>query len=257
MGRRNDTARSRSIRAPIPPSLWPRLTLRRRTGISTETADLSISHVALVYCQTFVMRDNRMHTVEKALRVLSAFPADGREVSLTELSVSSGIERSIVYRILYTCRQQGFVSKSPRTRRYRLGKRLVELGQVATALQDLRQIALPVMRQLSDTTGESILLCVCSDGEGVCVEGVEPPDTSIRFVTRVGERFPIHAGAAGKVLLAFQPDDVLEEHLRTPLRRYTENTITDPARLRHELATIRARGYATSHGEVEIKRLNR
>ena len=101
-------------------------------------------------------------------------------------------------------------------------------------------------------TGESILLCVCSDGEGVCVEGVEPPDTSIRFVTRVGERFPIHAGAAGKVLLAFQPDDVLEEHLRTPLRRYTENTITDPARLRHELATIRARGYATSHGEVEI-----
>jgi DNA-binding IclR family transcriptional regulator len=68
----------------------------------------------------------------------------------------------------------------------------------------------------------------------------------------IGERFPLHAGAASKVLLANMPDAARTACLAAPLRPYSARTITDPELLRRELARIRQHGWAEDRGEFSV-----
>ena len=215
-----------------------------------KTAKLAVGH-AIGEMPKMPPRENRLHTVDRALRVLTSFPSDGQDVSLRELSAAVGIESSVVYRILYTLAEHGVVTKNPSTRRYALGPRLLELASRGPHL-DLRRKALPAMERLARETGESALLLVCSEGAAVCVEGVEEVDSPIRYTARIGNRIPLHVGAGPKVLLAFRPEAEIDAYLRGPLQRFTANTLTNPKRVRAELAKIRAQGYATSHGEKDL-----
>jgi len=193
-----------------------------------------------------------LRTVDRTLRVLEAFPRDRAEISLSELSAVVGIERSMVCRMLQTLQQHGLVSQNPLTRRYSLGLRLFELGRVVVDNLEIRHKALPIMRQLSVETGESVVLMVYSDGEAVCVEGVESQASQFRYVAPIGQRYPLHAGAGGKVLLAFQSEEAIDKCLQRPLPKYTEKTITDPQLLRRELREIRTQGYAVNYGAVQV-----
>ena len=190
--------------------------------------------------------------VDRALRLLSAFPRDRGDVSLSELSRSTRMDDSTVLRLLRTLERHGFVSRNPLNRRYSLGLRLFELGRVVADGLDVRWKALPAMQRLSEMAGETIYLFLLADGEAVCVEKVEPRDTRIRTSGMLGTRVPLHAGAAAKLLLAFLPEAEIQESLRRPLPRYTANTITSPDRLRTELKRIRAHGYAVSRGERTV-----
>ena len=193
-----------------------------------------------------------LQTVDRTLRLLTAFPKDRAEVSLSELSAVTGIGPSMVHRMLYTLQRHGFVSQAPASRRYSLGLRLFELGRLVADNLEIRQKALPIMRRVSEQTGESVVLMVHSDGEAVCVEGVENQQSQFRYNAPVGQRYPLHAGAGGKVLLAFQSAETIEAILRRPLPRYTDRTVTDPDHLRAELAEIRKLGYAVNHGAVTV-----
>ena len=188
-------------------------------------------------------------TVDRALKVLGAFPPDRAEVSLSDLGRATQIEFSTVFRLLRTLERHGFVSQNRANRRYRLGHRLLELGRIVADHLEVRREALPIMMRLSQDSGETAFLFAYSEGQALCIERVEAWDSPIRVAGRVGMRIPLHAGAGAKVLLAWRTRDEIEACLRVPLSRYTDSTITDPNRLRAELARIRTRGYALSHGE--------
>lgn len=198
------------------------------------------------------MQTPNLEGLDRALRILEAFPRDRLDTSLTELSELIGIHPSIVFRILRTCVARGFISKDPVTRRYSLGRRLLELGLSAVGHVDLRQQALPVMRRFSAATGETVLLLVHRDGRALCVERVESRIARLRATAEVGLRLALHAGAGTKLLLAFRPDEEIEKHLRRPLPRLTPNTITDAEQLRAKLAELRAQGYAVSYAEAVL-----
>jgi DNA-binding IclR family transcriptional regulator len=88
----------------------------------------------------------------------------------------------------------------------------------------------------------------------IYVEKVEPENTSgFVFLLRKGIRFPLHAGAAGKILLAYQPEEKIEGFLKAnKFEKYTEKTVLDPAELRKQLKAIRKAGYAFSEEEISL-----
>jgi DNA-binding IclR family transcriptional regulator len=105
------------------------------------------------------------------------------------------------------------------------------------------------MEDLFVATGENVQLAVREGCEAVFVERLTGR-SSVTVLTRVGDRFALHATGVGLVLLAHAPADIQEQVLSRPLRTWTEHTISDPARLRSVLADVRRAGVAVSDRQV-------
>jgi len=186
-------------------------------------------------------------TATRALRILRSFLVGPPSKTLSEIAREQGLHKSIAFRLLRALEEQSFVRRDPRTKEYRLGLALIELGEAARTSLDVRREALPIMADLVRQTGETVFLTVLSGDEAVCVELVESP-SDVKVTYRVGRRHPLHAGAPGKVLLAYLGEEVLE---RLRLHRFTANTPTEIERLREELRRIRTQGYAYTVGELQ------
>jgi IclR family acetate operon transcriptional repressor len=184
--------------------------------------------------------------VERALRVLDAFPELGTDVGTNELSRVTGINPSTVSRILATLAAAGYVEHLPASGRYRLGPQVLRLSTHALGGVDLRSAARRHLDDLVDETGETATLSVPGDRDAVTIDFVLSR-ASVASVARVGRPSVAHATATGKVMLAFSA----EELPIAPLARYTDRTVTDPARLAEEVATVRRIGHAHASGERE------
>lgn len=188
----------------------------------------------------------RVEAVERALAVLDVLAEAGEPLGTNEIARRSGINASSVSRLLATLVAARFVEHDEVSGRYRLGLRLVQLGNLAVAGLGLREAAAPELRGLVDTTGETATLSVPGERDAVTVDFVHSP-ASVQSVARVGRPSVAHATAAGKVMLAF--GDVPMAPGR--LRRYTSRTIVDRDRLDAELARVRERGWAQAIRERE------
>ncbi len=190
-------------------------------------------------------------TVERALRLLDFFTVQNPRRSLKELCSLSGENKSAVYRSLCSLEKYGLIMFARATRTYSLGYSIIRLASVVEADLRIRDIALPVMRQLSEYTGETVVLTVLDGKEQVtCIEKVES-DKPIRVTLNRGASSPPHAGASGKILMAYLPKPSLERILAQPLQRFTPNTMTDPGELRRQCSAIRKQGWAFSDGELD------
>jgi DNA-binding IclR family transcriptional regulator len=184
--------------------------------------------------------------VERALAVLDALGEGGSELGTNEIARRTGINASTVSRLLATLTAAGMVEHVDASGRYRLGLRLLQLGNAVLARLDLREIARSHLRALVDETGETATLSAPGEQDAVTVDFVQS-GASVQSVARVGRPSVAHATATGKILLAF--GDV--ELPRGQLARYTERTVTDRRALATELARIRAQGHASAAGERE------
>ena len=183
--------------------------------------------------------------VERAVAVLDALAESGADLGTNEIARRTGINASSVSRLLATLAVRDLVQHVPETGRYRLGLRLLQLGNAALARLDLREVARPHMAALAEATGETATLSVPGEWEAVTVDFVQSP-SSVQSIARVGRPSVAHATAVGKVFLAYGgklPDG--------PLTAYTDRTLTDPARLTEEVARVAARGWAEAVGERE------
>lgn len=152
-------------------------------------------------------------------------------------------------RMMTTLKELGILSQNPETRAYALGGKVLAWAGVYTATLDVRNRALPILEELYRKTSETISLYVLEGNERVCVERFESPH-NVRIVARIGLRLPLHAGSAGKVFLAYLPEQRREEIIQSaPLVPFTSKTIVDPDLLRNEIHKIRQQGYAVSNGE--------
>jgi DNA-binding IclR family transcriptional regulator len=188
-------------------------------------------------------REHRSVT-DRVLALLGAFDRDHPVLSLAELARRSGVSTPTAHRRLAELVAWGALERLP-DGRYRVGLRLWELASLAPRGQRLREAALPFLEDLYVVTRENVQLAVREGTELVFVERIAGR-FAVPVMTRVGSRFPLHAPGVGLVLLAHAPDDVREAVLAGPLPRYTEHTVTDPARLRSLLADVRRQGFAVS-----------
>ena len=140
--------------------------------------------------------------MERALRVLDAFPEVEGDVGTNELARVTGINASTVSRILATLAAAGYVEHRPATGRYRLGPQVLRLSSHALGGVDLRSAARPHLDELVDETGETATLSVPGDPDAVTIDFVLSR-ASVASVARVGRPSIAHATATGKVMLAF------------------------------------------------------
>jgi DNA-binding IclR family transcriptional regulator len=195
--------------------------------------------------------DSASRTVNRICDILNSFSDDEAALTLTEISRRIDLPKSTTYRFLLALESQGMVYCEPKSREYRLGHQLIHWGMLAQASIDLRNDALPILRMLTETTGESSILSMRFGNIATWVEIIESRH-ALRLAMRVGQPLSLHAGASSKVLLAFLPEYEIERILSeielTPIKK---NTITDLGIMRQELHSIRSRGYATSFEETD------
>jgi DNA-binding IclR family transcriptional regulator len=191
-----------------------------------------------------------VESADRVLRLLEAFTPFERDVSLSDLAERVSLPKSSVHRLLTTLVAHGFVDRDAATRRYALGIRLFELGSAAIRERGLHGVAQPVIETLSKETGETCHLAVLSGIEAVYVYKVDGP-SSVIMSSRVGGRAPVHATSIGKVLTAWEGEELLKQVKAHPMKAFTSNTITSYKRFATELEEVRAVGYALDLEEFE------
>jgi DNA-binding IclR family transcriptional regulator len=184
--------------------------------------------------------------VERAVAVLDSLSDGSPELGTNEIARRTGINASTVSRLLATLASARLVEHVPATGRYRLGPRLLQLGNLVLGRLDLRDVARPHLQELVRATGMTATLSAPGEHDAVTVDFVQS-DATVQSVARVGRPSIGHATAAGKVLLALGD----AEPAPGALKAYTPRTITHHARLETELARVARRGYAEAAGERE------
>jgi len=197
-------------------------------------------------------RSQGIQSVSKALELLCCFSSDHPEWGVTEVADYLGLCKSAAHRILATCEEYHFVVRT-RNRRYRLGTRALELGNVYRFDRRLLWKAEPAMRQLADEMHSVVHLGELDGRDVLELLRSSGPQSPI-FTSSPRLRGPAHATAMGKILLAYGGDEAFT-HFVGPyrsLKRYTQYTIVSPEALRQELETVAAQGYAVSDQECVL-----
>ncbi len=192
--------------------------------------------------------NSRIQSIDRAAELLAAIAAAPEPETAPALADRCGLNRSTAWRILATLEHHGLVERDPASNRYSLGFAVVALA-AAAGHEPLVRRAHPVMRRLAEATGETVNLAVARRLELVYADQVQAPH--VMAPNWLGHAVPLHATSTGKAFLAALPADELDALLRPGLERFTDSTITEPDALRAELAHVRSRGFAVSHGELE------
>jgi IclR family acetate operon transcriptional repressor len=187
----------------------------------------------------------RIAAVERATAVLDEL-ADGGELGTNELARRTRLNPSSVSRLLATLVDAGLAEQVVETGRYRIGLRLVQLGNAVLARIDLREVARPHLRALAEETGETVTLSAPGDPDAITVDFVQSA-SSVQGVARVGRPSVAHATATGKVALAFGTAALPPGRLRA----FTGRTIVGRAELAREVERARRQGWAQAVGERE------
>lgn len=184
--------------------------------------------------------------IGRATALLRAF-RDGRGThTVTSLAHSTGMAKSSVHRLTAEMVRCGLLERDGTN--LRLSLLLFEFGQQVTRQYSFAEAARPYMSDLREATRQNVALAVLEEGDVVYIELLRGKDGP-HVPQRVGSRWPAHASAAGKAILAFLTPERLSTVTATGLRRLTEHTIVDTAGLDAELERIRRRGVAFDQHE--------
>lgn len=182
-------------------------------------------------------------------QIIEALAAAGQPMRLTALANQLGEAKAKMHRHLSTLKHLGFVDQDTQTECYRLGPKLVHIGQAAIDQFDLRRLAEPYMVRLRDLTRQTIVLSMPASGDAIVNAVVDSPNL-VTISVRLGYRLPAHASAQGRVTLAFTPSATQQRILARKLQSFTPHTITDVPALRQRLARIREQLYDVSMDET-------
>jgi IclR family acetate operon transcriptional repressor len=190
-----------------------------------------------------------VHSIARALTVLESLTKSDHDLGVSEIAKLTGLPVGTSHRILATLAYHGYVRQNYETRRYGPGMRL--LGIAASAHERLGRIARSFLTQLMQASQETANLAVLEGNSTLYIEQVTPP-RMLRIFTEPGNRAFLHAAGTGKVLLAYQDQNVIESIVRrTGLPRLTPNTISEPAALLEVLERVRTQGFAIDLEEQE------
>jgi len=193
-----------------------------------------------------------IQVIERMIALLDALAQYPDPVSLKELSAVTGLHPSTAHRILNDMVVKRFVDRAD-AGSYRLGMRLLELGNIVKSRLDVREAALDFMRALHRKTNQTVNLSVRQGDEIVYIDRSFSERSGMQVVRAIGGRAPLHLTSTGKLFLSVDdPKAVRAYATRTGLAGHNKNSITDLGRLERELSLVRARGYARDNEELEL-----
>lgn len=177
--------------------------------------------------------------------LIAAFDANSPTLTLSQLTERSGLPKSTVHRMADQLVEHRWLERT--TVGYRLGIRFFEVGGLVASRTNVRERAMPYLQDLQATTKHSVHLGILEGSDVVILEKLWSHGAP-SLPTRVGGRMPAHCTAAGKALLAFAPEKLVDEIIDAGLERRTGRTIVVPELFRQELATVR-----TAHWALETE----
>lgn len=191
-------------------------------------------------------RHRSVETVETALEIVDLLKRRNG-AGITEIADDLGLAKSTVHRHVKTLEARELLARDADT--YRIGTRFLDYGVYVRNRHPLFEFVEPKVDELADETEEKVWCVIEEHGLGVHIYGAEGRH-SVRTHARIGQRTPLHQFAAGKAILAYLPDERVEEIVdRRGLAAKTDRTITEREELFAQLETIRERGYAFNREE--------
>ena len=188
-------------------------------------------------------------TLERGLQVLRAFDHDHPEMTLSEAAQATGLSPAAARRCLNTLVKLKYMRQIGR--RFVLTPEVLVFASSYLGAMNFEEVATPHLQAVRDTLGDSSSMAVLSGDQVLYLVHVST-QRPIRIASGVGARFPVHAASLGRVLMAFQPEAVIEAYLaRGPFERLTEHTIVAPGALRGRFAEVRHRLYDTARDELD------
>lgn len=193
---------------------------------------------------------NFVNSIAKAFAVLKAFDATLPELTITEIANRAELDRGTSFRLVHTLCQLGYLAAVPRSRRFRLTLKCLEIGYTPLAQADLKLLARPLLRELVPDVADAASLGMLDDTDVVYIERVEGKLDRHNLNRRVGSRTGAYGAALGQAILAFLPEEQYSAILSRSNRvKLSEKTLTDLDLLLRRMEAVRARGYAISDGE--------
>ncbi|UCG04994.1 MAG: IclR family transcriptional regulator [Desulfobacterales bacterium] len=195
-----------------------------------------------------------VQTIERVSTIFDVMAQSSRGISLKELSAKAGLPKGTAHRLLTSLAYFGYVRQASESKNYYLGFKLVELGNRLLDHLDLRAQARPFLISLCKRTKETVHLVILDQNEALYVDKVVSDEIpgGLQMVSRIGSRVPAHCSSVGKVFLAQFSEQELERLIKEKgLKKRTENTITNPEKLKHHLEVIYRQGYAVDDEENE------
>ncbi len=187
-----------------------------------------------------------MNSYEKLIRILKRFGDPPYEMGITELSREMGVSKSGIHKIIRSLVRESLLVQNPSTRKYSLGPLVFRLGNVYSDSKGIWDVSHTIMHSLADRTGASVLIGIREGDDPILAYKLGIGDKYI-YQGQTGSRFPFNAGALGKLLTAFLPEDRIRRILKTRnIEKKTPYTETDPEKLMEEYWKIKKQGYAVS-----------
>lgn len=187
--------------------------------------------------------------VARVLDVLAAFDDLHRRLTLTEIANRAGLSAATTLRILRELVAGGALVRGD-DRTYWVGRRMWDLGMLAPAETDLREIAAPYLQDIHAATRATVHLGIREHDSVLYLDRLSG-QASVPVVSRIGSRLPLYATGVGKILLAYAPQEVVSQVMAS-LQPVTPYTITAPGLLARQLSRARSDGYATTREEMSL-----
>ncbi len=191
-------------------------------------------------------RSSGTESAGRVADVLLLFADEPGSLGVTEISRRLGLSKAVVHRIVRSLVSRDLLAADGRS--YRLGAAAVALGARAFGNLDLPRAAMPALRELQIQTEETATVTALVGNRRVYLDQI-PSLKEIKMTVELGRPFPLHAGASGKVILAFAPPGLKEQALSGELEKMTPLTVVERSKLEEELQGIEESGTAASHGE--------
>lgn len=194
--------------------------------------------------------DIKVKSLYKAVKLLDCFTITAPERGISELAEMTGMLKSTVHNIVTTFEKCRILEKNPENNKYRLGLKILQLGNNFLSTNDIRNSIKPFLARISEKISENVYFVVLSDDEALYLDAVYPSMFSPGR-TIIGNRAPLFCTGVGKAMLANLSVEDVKRILSKGMPSYTRNTITDEARLMEELTAVQQRGYAVDNMEHE------
>ena len=189
-------------------------------------------------------------TIQKGINVLNLFKAHSK-LSFTDIQKTLKYNKSTLFRILYTLEKNQYLLKDKHGR-YELGLNIFILGNQLSRIGKLKKGSEVYLRELAEETNLTSHIGILEEMQVLIIEKYDPPNSSIKMVSRVGRSVPAHCTGQGKALLAYSSRKIVEKIINSyGLKYFTPNTITHPNNFFTELEKIKEQGYAIDNSEHE------
>lgn len=195
--------------------------------------------------------NGRVQSIDRAVGVLNCFSSKRQELRLTEIADELDLNKSTAHGIITTLKYHGLIDQDEETQKYRLGLKLLELGNVVKDSIKIREIAKPYIDEVCNILEETVHLGTLNGIEVVYLDKAESHQ-SMRIVTTIGSRLPAYCTGVGKAMLAYADEQTILDMLPDEFEKFTPNTITDKKQLIEQLKKINTQGYSLDNQEHNL-----